>query len=269
MLLLLLASGHRAAAADAGAPPGAELGPLVQSASPADAERTRNALKLHLWRFQDDGKSEHLAGEKVFSGFGAKFSLHGHDMHGLVQGPDGRLYWSIGDRGFHVRTREGGTLADAWRGAVFRCEPDGSNLEVFCRGLRNPQELVFDDLGNLFTVDNDNDAADEKPRLLHLVEGGDYGWHAGNLWLDDSLPAIAPDFRRPWFEDGIWKERFDGQPAWVMPPVAHLSNGPCGLAREPGVTLMPERWRGSFFVTDWRGGRFTICRSRRRRFRSG
>ncbi|HUR58667.1 MAG TPA: hypothetical protein VM029_13225, partial [Opitutaceae bacterium] len=72
----------------------------------------------HLWRFRDDGKSEQLQGEKVFSGFGVKFSLHGHDMHGLVIGPDGRLYWSIGDRGFNVRTREGGTVSDLWRGAV-------------------------------------------------------------------------------------------------------------------------------------------------------
>src|SRR5215212_6025393 len=62
-------------------------------------------------------------------------------------------------------------------------------------------------------------------------------------------------FRRPWYEDGLWQARSENQPAWVMPPVAHLSNGPCGLTRDPGVTLMPEQWRGSFFLTDWRGGR--------------
>jgi hypothetical protein len=65
---------------------------------------------------------------------------------------------------------------------------------------------------------------------------------------------MAPRFRRPWFEDGLWQARSPGQPAWVMPPVAHLSNGPCGLTRDPGLTLLPEKWRGSFFLADWAGG---------------
>ncbi|HRE80948.1 MAG TPA: HEAT repeat domain-containing protein [Opitutaceae bacterium] len=209
----------------------------------------------HLWKFHDAGGNGPLTGEPAFSGFGVKFSFHGHDMHGVIQGPDGRIYWSIGDRGYHVRDQAGKIHEDAWGGAVFRCEPDGSGFEVVCTGLRNPQELVFDPLGNLFTVDNDNDAADESPRLLHLVEGADYGWHAGNLWVDDQLSPLAPRFRRPWYEDGLWQSRFPGQPAWVMPPIDHLSSGPCGLTRNPGVTRLPDEWDNTFFLTDWVGGR--------------
>jgi quinoprotein glucose dehydrogenase len=229
-------------------------GPAAGVVAAADGSVWINCIP-HVWRLPASmiDKSDPVF-EKMFSGFGVKFSFHGHDLHGLVQGPDGRLYWSIGDRGYNIVTQEGNPLVDLWRGAVFRCETNGSNLEVFATGLRNPQELVFDDYGNLFTVDNDNDAEDN-PRLLNIIEGADYGWHSGALWVDDRISSISPRFRHPWYEDGLWKERHEEQPAWVIPAIAHLANGPCGLDRNPGLTRLPDEYAGSFFLCDWRGGR--------------
>lgn len=229
-------------------------GPAAGVACAADGSVWLTCIP-HVWRLpaSETEKAKPALG-KMFSGFGVKFTFHGHDLHGMVQGPDGRLYWSIGDRGYRVKTQEGREMAESSTGAVFRCELDGSGLEVFATGLRNPQELVFDDLGNLFTVDNDNDAEDN-PRLLHLVEGGHYGWHSGALWVDGHASPLTPKFRHPWYEDGLWREHHDGQPAWVMPAIAHLGNGPCGLTLDPGLTRLPDAWRGSFFLCDWRGGR--------------
>jgi quinoprotein glucose dehydrogenase len=229
-------------------------GPAAGVACAADGSVWLTCIP-HVWRLPaSETEKAQPALQKMFTGFGTKFSFHGHDLHGMVQGPDGRLYWSIGDRGYRVKTHEGQELTDDCTGSVFRCEQDGSGLEVFATGLRNPQELVFDDLGNLFTVDNDNDAEDN-PRLLHLVEGGHYGWHSGALWVDDYASPLTPKFRHPWYEDGLWREHHDGQPAWVLPAIAHLGNGPCGLTRDPGLTRLPDVWRGSFFLCDWRGGR--------------
>ena len=65
----------------------------------------------NLWRFRDT-KAAGTADvrEKVFTGFGIRTALRGHDMHGLAAGPDGRIYWSMGDRGYRVITKEGNEL---------------------------------------------------------------------------------------------------------------------------------------------------------------
>ena len=204
----------------------------------------------NLWRFQDkDGDGVAEVREKMFTGFGVKTSLRGHDMHGLVLGMDGRLYWSIGDRGYNVRTKEGAVLQDAARGAVFRCELDGSNLEVVFRGLRNPQELAFNDLGDLFTVDNNSDAGD-KARIEYLPDGGDVGWEMHYQTLEGA------NKRGPWEQEHEWF-MFDPtdvvQPAWLTPPVAHLTDGPSGLVAYPGVGF-PEKYNGAMFVCDFLGG---------------
>ena len=164
------------------------------------------------------------------------FSLLGHDLHGMVWGPDGRLYFSMGDRGYSVTTREGVLLEPPMgpgRGAVFRVNPDGSGLEVFAHGVRNPQELAFDDHGNLFTGDNNGDGGDAA-RVVYVVEGGETGW---------SMPfqTLVGDYvRGPWMEERLWELQHEGQPAWVLPPVAYIGNGPAGFTHYPGVGL-PER----------------------------
>ena len=104
-----------------------------------------------LWLLKDTDKDGVADFRKsLASGFGVHISYGGHDLHGLRLGPDGKLYFSIADRGAHVVTPQT-TIAVPDTGAVFRCDPDGTNLELFASGFRNPQELAFDQYGNLWT----------------------------------------------------------------------------------------------------------------------
>ena len=93
-----------------------------------------------MWELVDaDGDGVAEQRERHSTGYGLRVALLGHDLHGPVIGPYGRLYFSMGDRGFNVETPEGERLVRLGTGAIFRCELDGSGLEVFCDGLRNPR----------------------------------------------------------------------------------------------------------------------------------
>lgn len=195
-----------------------------------------------------DGKADEK--KSLFTGFGPTAQFLGHDLHGLRMGPDGKLYFSMGDRGFNVTTKEGKKLEHPNTGAVLRCDPDGSNLEVVHMGLRNPQELAFDDYGNLFTYDNNSDSGD-RARWVYVVEGGDSGWRGGYQYGTlYHTPQVPQGNRGPWNVEKVWLPQHDGQPAYVVPPLANFGNGPAGITHYPGLGLA-EKYKDHFFACDF------------------
>jgi quinoprotein glucose dehydrogenase len=207
-----------------------------------------------LWVLEDPKETGYADVKKSLStGYGVHVAFIGHDLHGLRMGPDGKLYFSIGDRGMNVKSKEGKTLFNPDSGAVVRCDLDGSNLEMLHVGLRNPQELAFDDFGNLFTVDNNSDSGD-RARFVQIVEGGDSGWRLGYQYgtqMHDK--TVKQGNRGPWNYEQIWNDTHPDKPAYVVPPIKNFSDGPSGFAYYPGVGLN-SRYNGHFFLSDFRGG---------------
>ncbi len=200
-----------------------------------------------VWKFT--GKTKADTRTEISRGYGVRFNFTGHDLHGLIMGPDGRLYFSNGDRGATVTTKEGGVISVPDEGAVFRCLPDGSQMELVATGLRNPQSLVFNEFGDLLTGDNDCDLGDEE-RLVHVVEGGDSGWRIGYQFAPLQKAG-------PWNSERLWHQRHDGQAAYILPPICNIEDGPSGIDYYPGTGLNPS-YRGHLFITHFKG---SIARS--------
>ena len=194
-----------------------------------------------VWKLRDtndDGKSD--TRESIAHGFGVHIAYAGHDMHGLTVGPDGRIYWTVGDKGMDVTSKEGLNFKYPNHGALLRCDPDGSNFEVYARGLRNIQEIAFDQYGNIFGVDNDSDNQGEKERFVYIVQHMDAGWRSNWQYRKGSY--------NPWMDENMSVPYQENQPNHITPPIRLYNNGPAGLTFNPGTALSPE-WKDYFFHT--------------------
>jgi quinoprotein glucose dehydrogenase len=211
------------------------------------------------WKMRDtDGDGKADVREELATGFGIHIAYGGHDMHGLRLGPDGKIYWSVGDKALNVTSKEGRNFAYHYHGAVVRCNPNGSDFEVFASGLRNPQELAFDDFGNLFVVDNDGDFGD-KERFHYVVEGSDSGWRAVYQYRSNAQWKEVAGYNA-WTAEKLWKPAAENTGAYITPCLSNYSDGPCGFTRNPG-TALGEAWKGYFFLTEFPAKRLRAFRT--------
>jgi glucose/arabinose dehydrogenase len=137
---------------------------------------------------------------------------------------DGRLWWGSGS------TCDACTERDRRSAAVLSLRPDGSDLRVVARGLRNPYGLAFQPgTGRLYASVNGQDELgtprDPEPAEMVVVvrRGAFYGW-----------PRCWPNARTL---------RLSGSCAGVTRPAAYLE--PHSSA--DGIAF----WRGDLFVAEW------------------
>ena len=193
-----------------------------------------------LWKLTDsngDGRADRRT--SVAHGFAPHIGYGNHDLHSVVQGYDGKIYWSMGDRGANVLRQDGKRVSYPHTGSILRCNPDGSEFEVFASGLRNCQYFDFDAYGNLFAIDHDADFQGEQERLVYIPEGSDSGWRNYYQYRHSNrvLGEQGRDLYSPWLSEVMWKPLHEGQPSHFLPPIENSWNAPAAFSFQPGAAL--------------------------------
>jgi putative membrane-bound dehydrogenase-like protein len=204
-----------------------------------------------MYRLKDSNGDKILDDKtSIATGFGVHIGFGGHGMSGAIEGPDGKIYWGIGDIGANVTDVDGNNHKYPNQGVIVRSNPDGSNFEVFAHGLRNTHEFVFDAYGNIISSDNDGDHKGESERLVHIVEGSDAGWRSN--WQYGKYTDPKNNGYNVWMDEKMYLPRWEGQAAYIIPPIQNFHNGPTGMRFNPG-TALGKKWTDKFFLVEFVG----------------
>jgi hypothetical protein len=145
-------------------------------------------------------------------------------------GIDGWIYIGVGDYGILKAEGKDGATITQRGGGILRVRPDGTELEVFATGLRNPFDIGIDPWLNLYTRDNTNDGAGWDVRVSHLVQSAQYGY--------TQLYANFPDE--------------------IMPPLGAFGGGGGTGVLYVQHPQWPEEYRNRLYTGDW--GRSEVYR---------
>ncbi|MBX9622488.1 MAG: c-type cytochrome, partial [Gemmataceae bacterium] len=221
--------------------------------------------------------------KKLLSGF--RGFDHDHGVHGLNIGPDGKLYFTVGDSGVDgLKSSDGkGRVwktndTDCRAGTVWRCDPDGTNLELIAHNFRNNYEACVDSFGEVWLSDNDDDG-NQQTRICFVMPGGNYGYYprgAGQTHWHEEQPGIVHKTLRTGFGSPTGITFYEGSllPEKYRGAILHCDAGPREVRaffrkpkgagyeldkeviltssdnwfRPSDVTVAPD---GSIFVCDW------------------
>lgn len=132
---------------------------------------------------------------------------HDHGVHAVIFGPDGKLYFNFGNEGKRLRLKNGNLAKDIHgnvieegstfrQGMIFRCNADGSDLEIMGHNFRNNFELAVDPFGVMWQSDNDDDG-NQATRINYVMDYGNYGfkdqvtgegWRVARIGMHEEIP---------------------------------------------------------------------------------
>jgi putative membrane-bound dehydrogenase-like protein len=198
---------------------------------------------------------------------------HDHSTHSFIFGPDGKLYWNVGNTGRHVHDKDDKLVIDKlgnpvldrqveaeYRrandaedipeavyqgGMVFRCNPDGSEFEVLGHNFRNNYEMTIDSYGTIWQSDNDDDG-NLGARQNFVMEFGNYGYFdemTGAGWRAYRTGQDETKARRHWHQN---------DPGVVPNLVVYGNGSPCAGTVYEGRLLPEGLWdRALFCEAGW------------------
>ncbi len=202
--------------------------------------------------------------EILLTGFGGLD--HDHALHSGVFGPDGKIYFNVGNAGPHIvtdksgwtlrsgsmytggtpynPTNEGNLKSDdgkVWVGGLqLRVNPDGTGLTVLGQGFRNSYETAVDSYGDMWQ--NDNDDGVVTCRVTWLMEGGNAGFFSSDgtrAWQADHRPG-----------QNMFTAHWHQEDPGVIPVGDNTGAGaPTGIVVNEGDGL-GERYRGMILSAD-------------------
>jgi putative membrane-bound dehydrogenase-like protein len=195
-----------------------------------------------------------------------------HTTNGIRMGLDGWIYIAVGDYGCpQAKGKDGSTVT--MRGGIVRVRPDGTDLEIFATGLRNPFDIGIDPFMNLFTRDNDdNRAGGWDIRVSHLIQSAYYGYsqHYANF-PDEIMPPLGQfgggsGTGTLFLQDERWPEKYrnvlvtsDWGRSEVYRHELRTNGASFDLKQEvflkfPRPTGIDMDGSGRLYVASWRGG---------------
>ncbi len=243
------------------------------------------ATRNEIIRLRDTKGTGTADEKKVIVHLDTKGNYPHNGLCGMSFDAGGGLSFGIGENlgePYELTASDGTRVTGGGEGGnVFRCADGGVCLRRVATGFWNPFGSCRDIFDRPFVVDNDPDAS-PPCRLVHVVEGGDYGFqfrygragrHPFQAWngeLPGTLPFAAGTGESPcevisYESDGLPPE-YRGEllvPAWADHRVERYTLTPKGASvtgeRKPfiqggkdfypsGLTVAPD---GSLFVSDW------------------
>ena len=190
--------------------------------------------------------------EVLFTGVGGV--QHDHGMHAFTFAPDGKLYFNYGNEGKGLHKGDGSPILDPMgrpinsdtapyqEGMVFRCDPDGSNVEILGWNFRNNYEVAVDSYGRMWQSDNDDDG-NRSTRINFVMDYGNYGFK-------DEITKTDWRTRRINMEDSVWQQHWHLNDPGVVPNLVQTYAGsPTGILVYEGK-LLPVEYQNQVIHAD-------------------
>lgn len=170
----------------------------------------------------NDGYADHY--ENFNNAVMAGTNFHAFNLN-LEVDAHGRFLWA---KSTPWPTGNPGELSDAHQttphdGVLFRLSPDGRQLEIVARGLRNPNGLSIGPKGEIYVSDNEGNWVPTS-KVTRIVEGGFHGfvpsahraslvggWTPGDDWVK---PLVWTPHAGPGSDNSPSQARVIDSPAW-------------------------------------------------------